>query len=64
MRTVDAQNRVAFRAVTLLRDTAAGIWVSGLDETENVIVIGQEFVDEGVTVAPAYQEPTPEEAVQ
>ena len=56
VRTVDADNRVAFRAVTLLRDTSTGVWVSGLDAEADVIIIGQEFVDEGVQVAPRFQE--------
>lgn len=56
VRTVDADNRVAFRAVTLLRDTSTGVWVSGLDTEADVIIIGQEFVDEGVQVAPRFQE--------
>lgn len=56
VRTVDSDNRAAFRAVTLLRDTPTGVWVSGLDAEADVIIIGQEFVDEGVQVAPVFQE--------
>lgn len=52
VRTVDAQSRAAFAEVDLLRDTVEGVWVAGLPETLDVIVVGQEYVTEGVTVAP------------
>lgn len=56
VRTVDAENRVRFAPVTLLRDAPNGVWVTGLPETADVIVIGQEYVTEGVEVAPSYRE--------
>lgn len=56
VRTVTGEDRSAFRAVTLLRDTPDGVWVTGLGDTADVIIIGQEFVDDGVTVAPTYRE--------
>lgn len=56
VRTLDNENHVVFRAVSLLRDTPTGVWVSGLDEETDVIIIGQEFVDEGVKVAPSFRE--------
>ncbi|WP_415920185.1 efflux RND transporter periplasmic adaptor subunit [Tateyamaria sp. SN6-1] len=58
LRTVDDAGLVAFQPVTVLRDTAQGVWLTGLPETLNVIVVGQEFVTAGVTVAPTYQEQT------
>ncbi len=56
VRTVAAGNVVDFAPVRLLRDTADGVWVGGLPETADIIVIGQEFVTRGVTVAPTYRE--------
>lgn len=56
LRTVDAENRVRFAPVSLLRDAPNGVWVTGLPETADVIVIGQEYVTEGVEVAPSYRE--------
>lgn len=56
VRLVDAENRVRFAPVTLLRDTPTGIWLSGLPERADVIVIGQEYVTDGVTVEPVYEE--------
>jgi len=39
-----------------MRDTAEGVWVTGLPDEANVIVLGQEYVTAGVTVAPTYKE--------
>ncbi len=58
VRIVLADNTVDFRPVRLLRDEVDGIWVSGLEDETDVIVVGQDFVTEGVLVKPAYQEPT------
>ncbi|WP_226688294.1 efflux RND transporter periplasmic adaptor subunit [Ruegeria arenilitoris] len=56
VRTVGANQIVEFMPILLLRDTAEGVWVDGLPETSDVIVIGQEFVTQGVKVEPTYQE--------
>ncbi len=56
VRIVEEGDVVAFKAVELLRDGTDGIWVGGLPEQASVIVVGQEFVVEGVTVAPTYRE--------
>ncbi len=53
---VVADARAAFAPVSVLRDTTAGIWVSGLAETAEVIVVGQEFVTDGVPVKVTYRE--------
>ena len=45
-----------FMPVSLMRDTVGGIWVAGLPEDVDVIVIGQEYVIEGVTVAATYRD--------
>lgn len=56
VRLVDADGRARFAPVTLLRDTAQGVWVSGLPERADVILVGQEFVTDGVPVAPTFRE--------
>lgn len=56
VRVVGADNMVQFMPVALLRDTAEGVWIGGLPEQADVIVIGQEFVTQGVQVAPTYRE--------
>ncbi|WP_170382666.1 efflux RND transporter periplasmic adaptor subunit [Ruegeria atlantica] len=56
VRTVGAGSIVDFMPIKLLRDTAEGIWVNGLPETADVIVVGQEFVTQGVKVKPTYRD--------
>ncbi len=56
VRLVTAENVAAFAPVSVLRDTTEGIWVSGLDEQVSVIVVGQEYVTDGVPVAPSFRE--------
>ena len=47
-----------FAEVSVLRDTTKGVWVTGLPQEAAVIVVGQEFVVDGVPVAPTYREAT------
>jgi len=56
LRLVEADDRVAFVPVTLLRDTPAGVWVTGPPARADIIVIGQEYVRDGVAVRPVYRE--------
>lgn len=56
VRVVGDEDRVEFAPVSVLRDSTDGIWVDGLPQTARVIVVGQEFVTEGVQVAPTYRE--------
>ncbi|WP_293574265.1 efflux RND transporter periplasmic adaptor subunit [Phaeobacter sp.] len=56
VRVVDSEQTVAFFPVQLLRDAADGVWVSGLPEQADVIVMGQDFVVAGVPVTPTYRE--------
>ncbi|MEL6610208.1 MAG: efflux RND transporter periplasmic adaptor subunit [Pseudomonadota bacterium] len=50
VRIADADDIARFKPITLLRDTPDGVLVAGLDETARVIVVGQEFVTDGVPV--------------
>lgn len=56
VRTVGDDNVAAFMPVTLLRDTTEGVWLTGLPNVVNIITVGQEYVVDGVTVAPTFQE--------
>ncbi len=56
VRTIGVGDVVDFMPVRVLRDTADGVWIGGLPEKTDIIVVGQEFVTRGVTVAPTYQE--------
>ncbi|MDG1802069.1 MAG: efflux RND transporter periplasmic adaptor subunit [Paracoccaceae bacterium] len=56
VRILDQDNIVTFNPVTLLRDTADGVWLAGLPDQAEVIVVGQEFVTDGVAVDVTYRE--------
>lgn len=48
--------KAVFNEIAVIRDTTEGIWVSGLADTADVIVVGQEFVTDGVAVATTFRE--------
>ncbi|MEM9763147.1 MAG: efflux RND transporter periplasmic adaptor subunit [Pseudomonadota bacterium] len=52
VRVVDGESRAQFVPVSVIRDTADGVWVRGLPPRATVIVVGQEFVRDGRLVAP------------
>jgi multidrug efflux system membrane fusion protein len=56
LRTIDASNTVAFYPIEIVHDTINGVWVTGLPATIDIIVLGQEYVIDGVQVNPTYQE--------
>lgn len=44
-----------FQQVTIIRDAADGIWVTGLPTTADVIVTGQEYVTDGSPIKVSYK---------
>lgn len=56
VRIVTDAKEAKFMPITVHRDTVDGIWISGLPEMADVIVIGQEYVVTGVPVEASYQE--------
>ena len=56
LRVIDGDGIVSFQPVKLLRDTVDGVWLTGLPEKLDVIVVGQEYVTAGVQVAPTFRE--------
>lgn len=54
VRTV-VEGIVEFVPVRMIRDTANGVWLSGLPEMADVITVGQEFVTDGVAVRVTYE---------
>jgi multidrug efflux system membrane fusion protein len=56
IRSVDADSLAAFLPVTVLRDTPAGMLVTGLPDEVSIITVGQEYVTDGVAVTPVYEE--------
>ena len=53
VKTVDANNVVAFYPIQVVKAQIDGIWVTGLPDTVDVITVGQGYVNENETVAPA-----------
>ena len=51
VRTVNSESKVEFHSIKIIKDTADGIWVSGIPQFSNLIVQGQGFVENGQTVA-------------
>lgn len=49
-------NVAVFNAVSVIRDTAQGVWVSGLPEQADVILVGQEYTTDGTPVMASYEE--------
>lgn len=56
IRLVDASRHAVFAPVLLLRDTVDGVWLTGLPDEADVIVVGQEFVTDGTAVDPTWRE--------
>jgi len=56
VRVVGDGNIARFLPVGILRDTVDGIWVTGLPDSVDVIVLGQEYVTDGVPVVPTMRE--------
>lgn len=54
LRAVGDDDIVVFYPIKILADTSEGVWVAGLPETVNLIVVGQDFVREGVQVKPDF----------
>lgn len=50
VKTVDAENRVAFHAVNIVDTDNQGIWITGLPEEVSLITVGQEYVSTGEAV--------------
>lgn len=48
--------KAAFYPVTIINDSVDGVWVSGLPDEVDVIVVGQEYVTTGRRVAVTYKE--------
>lgn len=56
LRLVNEAGKVVFQPVKILRDTQDGVWLSGLPDEADVIVLGQEYVTAGVDVLASFRE--------
>lgn len=45
-----------FAPVRIVRDTPQGVWVAGLSENADVIIVGQDFVRDGGAISVTYKE--------
>ena len=52
VRYIDSQNLVRFAYTQTIDETENGIWVTGLPETTELIIQGQDFVSIGTEVKP------------
>ncbi len=59
VRVVGPDETARFRPVDVLRDTPEGVFVDGLDPAERVIVVGQEYVSDGVALDVTMREAAP-----
>lgn len=50
------EDKAKFTPVSILRDTAQGIWVTGLPDEAFIITVGQEYVTDGVAIKVSIQE--------
>lgn len=51
-RYVTENNTVAFAAVRIIDETSAGVWVTGLPDRVRLIAMGQDYLNDGVTIKP------------
>lgn len=56
VKIVDENNMVRFKPVGILDHSREGIWLTGLEDEVNLIVVGQEFVTPGQKVKPIFIE--------
>lgn len=57
IKTVDAGNHVVFHKVGIAHSEANGVWVTGLPESANIIVVGQGYVSAGQPVVAVAAQP-------
>ena len=48
-------NIARFNTIKVIRDTPEGMWVTGLPETVDIIVVGQEYVTDGSQIRTTYK---------
>ena len=58
VRIIAKDSTSLFVRVKMLIDTAEGVWLTGLPNQANIIVVGQEYVKDGVIVSPIFRKST------
>ncbi|MDG1847759.1 MAG: efflux RND transporter periplasmic adaptor subunit, partial [Candidatus Marinimicrobia bacterium] len=51
VKAINNESIVVFYPTTSVKDTIDGIWVSGLPDTVNLIITGQEYVSVGESIS-------------
>ena len=59
VRYVDENNIVRFSTVTTIDENDDGMWVTGLPDVTNLIVVGQDYVNQGSEVAVTFEGSSP-----
>ena len=59
VKAVGADNRITAYPVEVLGDSSDGIWLGGLPETLNLVVVGHEFVQPNQVVTPVFMDAAP-----
>ena len=54
VRAINPENIVVFHEVNIIKDEIDGIWVTGLPDVAKIVVVGQQLVVAGETVAPTH----------
>lgn len=55
IKTINGDNTVEFTKVDIVKSSGEGIWISGLPEQADIIVVGQGFVRPGEKVTPVFE---------
>lgn len=63
IKTLVADNKVAFAPIAIVKVEPDGVWLGGLGEQVDVITVGQGFVRNGDTVIPVDTDPINETSV-
>lgn len=63
LKVLNQNNRVEFRPVSIIRSATDGVWLDGLAEREDIIIVGQGFVNIGDETTPTYRDFNPNVAV-
>lgn len=63
VKTVDDTDTVRFFPIEVVRAQIDGVWVTGLPETAQIIVVGQGYVNDGETVRPQPEDKSTQVAV-
>jgi len=54
LKTLNSENRVQFNQIEIIHSDTDGVWVSGLPNEANIIIVGQGFVNTGDETKPTH----------